>query len=114
MTSIVENPRDSPDAGRSKEVKLPLETLAAFGGDELRARVFYEKYALRDEHGKQVEKLPEEMWNRVAREMSSVESDDEKKREWATKFYWLLQDYRFVPGGRILFGAGQSDRKSVV
>ena len=33
---------------KATEVILPKETLEAFGGDELRARVFYEKYALRD------------------------------------------------------------------
>ncbi len=73
MTSIVEQPRDSPDAGEQKgEVVLPAETLAAFGGDELRARVFYEKYALRDESGRQVETLPKQMWLRVAREIASA------------------------------------------
>ena len=114
MTSIVEQPRDSPDAGERKgEVVLPSETLEAFGGDELRARVFYEKYALRDGQGKQVEKRPEDMWRRVARELASPEMDDEQRKEWTSKFYWLLEDYRFVPGGRILFGAGQT-RKSTL
>ena len=76
MTSIVEQPRDSPDAGeQTKEVKLPAETLAAFGGDELRARVFYEKYALRDASGAQTEKVPQDMWRRVARELASPERD---------------------------------------
>jgi len=115
MTSIAENPRDSADAAEPVrgEVKLLSETLAAFGGDELRARVFYEKYALRDQSGRQVEKTPEELWRRVATELASPEKDDERRKEWATKFYWLLQDYRFVPGGRVLFGAGQS-RKSTL
>ncbi len=115
MTSIAENLRDSADAAEQVkgEVKLPSETLAAFGGDELRARVFYEKYALRDQSGRQVEKTPEELWRRVATELASPEKDDERRKEWATKFYWLLQDYRFVPGGRVLFGAGQS-RKSTL
>ncbi|MDG6942398.1 MAG: adenosylcobalamin-dependent ribonucleoside-diphosphate reductase [Nitrososphaerota archaeon] len=94
------------------EVRLPAETLAAFGGDELRARVFYEKYALRDASGKQVEKVPADMWRRVAKELASPEKDEDKK-EWANRFYWLLENYRFVPGGRILFGAGQT-RKSTL
>ena len=114
MTSIVEQPRDSPDVGeQSKEVKLPAETMAAFGGDELRARVFYEKYALRDADGRQIEKRPEDMWRRVARELASPETDEESRREWGSKFYWLLENWRFVPGGRILFGAGQT-RKSTL
>lgn len=114
LTSIVEEPRGSADdSAPAKEVKLPSETLAWFGGDELRARVFYEKYALRDEAGKQVEKTPDGMWRRVATELASPEVSDEKRKEWTTKFYWLLQDWRFVPGGRILFGAGQP-RKSTL
>jgi ribonucleoside-diphosphate reductase alpha chain len=114
MTSVVEEPRGSADAAApSKEVKLPPETLVAFGGDELRARVFYEKYALRDADGRQTEKTPDDMWRRVANELALPEVGDEKRREWATKFYWLLQDWRFVPGGRVLFGAGQS-RKSTL
>jgi ribonucleoside-diphosphate reductase alpha chain len=106
---MVQTPGDSPDGEgrRNMEIELPPETLEAFGGDALRARVFYEKYALRDSTGKPVEKKPDEMWRRVARELASVEKDEEKRKEWSSKFYWLLEGFRFVPGGRILFGAGQ-------
>ena len=72
MTSIVEQPHDSPDVGEATrgEVRIPAETLAAFGGDELRARVFYEKYALRDATGQQMENIPADMWRRVAKELA--------------------------------------------
>ncbi len=93
---------------------LPPETLEAFGGDELRARVFYEKYALRDEEGRPIERRPEEMWARVAREIASVESDPEKRQEWEQHFYWLLESYRMIPGGRILFGAGNPRRATLL
>jgi ribonucleoside-diphosphate reductase alpha chain len=105
---VTEQPR------RTTEVILPKETLEAFGGDELRARVFYEKYALRDESGKQVETLPKQLWQRVARELASVEADDAKRKDWTEKFYWLLDDFKFVPGGRILFGAGQGRRSTLL
>jgi len=109
MTTAIEEPRDSPNFQERKktEVQLPPETVASFGGDELRARVFYEKYALRDLSGRQVERTPDQMWRRVATELASVEKDEASVKEWTSKFYWLLQDFRFVPGGRILFGAGQ-------
>ena len=99
---------------KTNEIVLPKETLEAFGGDELRARVFYEKYALRDESGKQVETVPKQLWSRVASELASVESNAEKKHEWSDKFYWLLDDFKFVPGGRIMFGAGQSRRSTLL
>ncbi|MGC8644740.1 MAG: adenosylcobalamin-dependent ribonucleoside-diphosphate reductase [Thermoplasmata archaeon] len=90
--------------------EIPPETLARFNNDELRARVFIDKYAIRDENGNLVEKVPEEMWRRVAREIASVESSS-KVPEWESKFYWLLENFRMVPGGRILFGAGQEKYK---
>ncbi len=92
---------------------IPEETLKAFGGDELRARVFYEKYALRDLNGKHVEKTPQEMWRRVAKELANVEEEG-KRKEWEEKFYWLMKDFKFIPGGRILFGAGNPRRTTLL
>jgi len=111
MTAI-EKPEDS-EKGQKEEITLPQETLEVFGGDELRSRVFYEKYALRDASGMQVEKTPDQLWLRGARELASVE-DAEKRKEWTDKFYWLLEDFKFVPGGRILFGAGQPRRATLL
>ncbi len=93
-----------------QELAIPKETLDFFANDEIRARVFYEKYALRDENNNIIEKTPIETWHRVARAIASVERD-EKKKEWEDKFYWLLEDFKFIPGGRILFGAGNEKRK---
>ncbi|MHB1867879.1 MAG: adenosylcobalamin-dependent ribonucleoside-diphosphate reductase [Nitrososphaerales archaeon] len=98
----------------STPIELPKETLEFFNADELRARVFYEKYALKDLNGQIVEQTPVDMWARVARELASVETTDEKRAEWAKKFYWLLENFRFVPGGRIMFGAGQPRRSTLL
>jgi len=96
------------------EMDIPEETIESFGGDELRARVFYEKYALRDKLGNIVEKVPQTMWRRVAKEIASPEKTSDLKKEWEDKFYWLLKDFRFIPGGRILFGAGQKRRATLL
>ena len=93
---------------------IPEKTIDAFGGDELRARVFYEKYALRDKSGRIVEQKPEDMWHRVAREMASPEKNKELKVQWEDNFYWLLSNFKFIPGGRILFGAGQQRRATLL
>jgi len=95
-------------------IELPRETLDFFNNDELRARVFYEKYALKDLDGVIVEKTPADMWSRVARELASVEATEEKRAEWTKKFYWLLENFRFIPGGRIMFGAGQPRRSTLL
>ncbi len=87
-------------------VDLFEETLAFFQGDELRTRTFLDKYALRDIEGNIVERTPIEMWRRIAHAIASVEEDPEKRALWERNFYWLLEDFRFVPGGRIMFGAG--------
>ncbi|MDE1833206.1 MAG: adenosylcobalamin-dependent ribonucleoside-diphosphate reductase [Candidatus Micrarchaeota archaeon] len=100
-------------AGKEAVISIPTETLDFFKEDEIRARVFYEKYALKESDGSIMEKTPEDMWNRLAYELSSVEVTPEKRKEWEEKFRWLLGDFRFVPGGRIMFGAGQK-RKSTL
>ncbi len=86
------------------------ETLRWFGGDELRARVFLDKYALRDADGNILERTPPEMWDRVAREIACAEPTEALRREWEEKFRWLLEDFRMVPGGRILFAAANPRR----
>ncbi len=98
----------------SDTVEIPTVTVDAFGGDKLRARVFYEKYALRDESGEITEKTPEQMWRRVAKEVASPEEKKELKKQWEENFYWLLSDFKFIPGGRILFGAGQKRRATLL
>ncbi|MDI6771344.1 MAG: adenosylcobalamin-dependent ribonucleoside-diphosphate reductase [bacterium] len=90
----------------SSKLALPATTLAAFGGDELAARVFHEKYALRDSAHQVVEHTPDEMWRRVATEIASVEESEKNRVMWTSAFHWLLSDFRFLPGGRILHGAG--------
>ena len=89
---------------------LPRETLDYFRGDDLRARVFHDKYALRAPDGAVIEHTPDLMWHRIARELASVESTPELREQWEEKFYWLLEDFRFIPGGRIMHGAGNHKR----
>lgn len=55
------------------------------------------------------EKTPEELWDRLATAMASVEASPEKQKEWKEKFRYILDDWRLVPGGRIAAGAGASD-----
>jgi ribonucleoside-diphosphate reductase alpha chain len=87
-------------------MELPRETLDWFEGDELRARVFFEKYALQDLDGTPLELTPEEMWERIAKVLSELEETEEKRREWYEKFRWLLSNFRFIPGGRIMHAVG--------
>jgi len=49
---------------------------------------------------------PEQLWSRVARGIAAVEQTEEKREEWGKLFYEALTNFQFVPGGRILAGAG--------
>ncbi|MBI4100772.1 adenosylcobalamin-dependent ribonucleoside-diphosphate reductase [Candidatus Microgenomates bacterium] len=72
----------------------------------LAQEVFLDRYSLKDKKGRSVEQTPDKMWRRVARGIAQVEKNDKLKKEWAKKFYAALEDFKFVPGGRILTGAG--------
>ncbi|WP_250460525.1 adenosylcobalamin-dependent ribonucleoside-diphosphate reductase [Microbulbifer litoralis] len=50
----------------------------------------------------------EDSWRRLARALAGVEARD--RGRWALRFYRNLEDFRFLPGGRILAGAGTGHR----
>ncbi len=55
---------------------------------------------------KPVETHPGQMLDRVAQGLAKIEGTPEKQAEWQQNFRWLLDDWKFVPGGRILTAAG--------
>ena len=71
----------------------------------IRKTVFLDRYALKDENGKAIEETPEQMWRRVAHAIARMEPKSGRD-SWEEKFYAAMQDFAFVPGGRILSGAG--------
>lgn len=68
-------------------------------------KVFIDRYSLKDKKGSPLEKKPDEMWKRVAKAVAAMEKKENQK-EWANEFTWALKDFKYVPGGRILAGAG--------
>ncbi|WCR11937.1 adenosylcobalamin-dependent ribonucleoside-diphosphate reductase [Paracoccus stylophorae] len=61
------------------------------------------KYRMKDAEGQPVDATVEDSWRRVARDLARVEDAPE---EWEDRFYAALEDFRFLPAGRILAGAG--------
>ncbi|WP_405405483.1 adenosylcobalamin-dependent ribonucleoside-diphosphate reductase [Paracoccus sp. Ld10] len=61
------------------------------------------KYRMKDAEGQAVDGSVEDSWRRVARDLARVESDPAK---WEDKFYSALEDFKYLPAGRILAGAG--------
>lgn len=71
----------------------------------LRETVFLDRYALKGKDGEVLEHTPEETWKRVAWGIAQNEKTKDRKY-WEDKFYHVMEDFKFVPGGRILSGAG--------
>ena len=61
------------------------------------------KYRLKAADGTPVDKAIEDSWRRVARALAQPEAD---KALWEQRFYEAMEDFRFLPAGRILAGAG--------
>jgi len=59
----------------------------------------------RENVDKPIETDPSEMLLRVAKGIAAQE-DPSIRSHWEREFNWLLEDWKFVPGGRILTGAG--------
>lgn len=77
-----------------------------FGGDELAARVWANKYALKDSYGNLFEKNPDEMHLRLAKEISRIESRYANPMT-EEKVYELLKGFKYiVPQGGPMSGIG--------
>ncbi len=96
---VVVNPDTGQrEVGTVKAIDLPRVTVQLKHGDTVERDI---------EHvDKPIETKPEQMMDRVARGVAEVEATPEKRKQWEKEFRWLLDDWKFVPGGRILTAAG--------
>lgn len=65
------------------------------------------KYRLKGEGGSVIDRKVEDTWRRIAKSLAVVEKDP---AQWEERFYEALHDFKFLPAGRIVSGAG-SNRK---
>ena len=61
------------------------------------------KYRLKEADGTPIDGTVEDTWRRIARSLAEVEADP---AHWEEKFYHALEDFKFLPAGRITAGAG--------
>jgi ribonucleoside-diphosphate reductase alpha chain len=61
------------------------------------------KYRLKEADGTPIDQSVEDTWRRIARALAKVEQSPE---EWEAKFYGALEDFKYLPAGRITAGAG--------
>ncbi len=65
------------------------------------------KYRLKAADGAPVDLTIEDSWRRVARALAAAEAEPSA---WEQPFYEALEDFRFLPAGRIASGAGTNRR----
>ena len=81
-----------------------------FGGDELAANVFATKYALTTSSGAFLEKTPDDMHKRIAKEFARIESKYPNPMQ-ENEIYSMLKNFSFiVPQGSPMSGIGNSNQ----
>ena len=108
----IDNSKVSPKNINEEGPKTDLPEML---GESTPEKYTIDEYYKDDNLGKEVlqnkylapwEKNPYDMWKRIAKAMANVEKDVDI---WYKRFFTLLEDFRFVPGGRIMHGAGRED-----
>ncbi len=85
------------------------QCISYFDGDELAAKVFLDKYALRDNEGNLLEATPTDMHHRIAKEFARIEEKKFKKPLKESEIFALLDHFKYVvPQGSPMFGIGNN------
>ena len=65
------------------------------------------KYRFKEADGTPIDETVEDSWRRIASSLASIEKDP---AVWEDKFYQALEDFKYLPAGRITAGAGTERR----
>ncbi|MGF7231553.1 adenosylcobalamin-dependent ribonucleoside-diphosphate reductase [Arachidicoccus sp.] len=81
-------------------------SLAYFNGDDLAARVWINKYALKDSYGRLYEKTPDDMHRRIASELARIEQRYANPIS-EEEIYDLIKNFKYIiPQGSPMTGIG--------
>lgn len=84
------------------------QSLNYFKGDELAARVWVTKYAMKDSQGNLFEVTPDDMHRRLAREIARIENNYPNPMS-EDEVYELLRDFKYIiPQGGPMTGIGNN------
>ncbi len=103
-SDAVNDAQKAAGALNEQTVDLALDCRDYYGDNDLAADVLRSKYLAPNEKG------PMHLWHRIATALASVEKEEEREY-WHRQFLSLLFDFRFVPGGRVMHGAGREDAR---
>ncbi len=109
LTTI--SPKNLNESGKKKVFSYEeafKKSLEYFNGDELAARVWVTKYALKDSFGNIYELTPDDMHWRIAREIARIEKKYPNPLS-EQEVYELLKDFKYiVPQGSPMAGIGNN------
>jgi ribonucleotide reductase alpha subunit len=95
---VVDAKTGQREVGRITALHLPQVEVTLLDGTVVKRDV---------EHvDKPLETDPAQMMERVAAGIAAVEATPALRKQWAEQFRWALEDWKFVPAGRILAAAG--------
>lgn len=78
-----------------------------FGGNVLAKNIYKNKYFLKGvDNSNLIEEKAEDVYMRLASAVASVETTSKLREKFAEEFYLALYEGHFLPGGRVLAGAG--------
>ena len=72
--------------------------------------IWDKKYRLRSKAGEIIDQSIDDTYQRVARALADVETDEGKRDTWYTEFLWALR-HGAIPAGRIVSNAGALEHK---
>lgn len=99
---VVDAKTGQREIGRVSALELPTVTIELLDGATVTRDV--------ENVDKPVETDPGQMMDRVAAGVAAVEKSARLRKQWAANFRWLLEDWKFVPAGRILTAAGTEQK----
>ena len=102
MSDIRPFPRTT-EAGQAPSHEVPLQATSV--------DIWQQKYCLRDQQGRPVDRDIEATYERVARAIAAVEASADLREHWGERFLWALREGA-IPAGRILSNAGAGAHKA--
>ncbi|MBZ0276738.1 MAG: ribonucleoside-diphosphate reductase, adenosylcobalamin-dependent, partial [Anaerolineae bacterium] len=95
---VVDSKTGQREIGTVTAMNLPKVTIQLLDGETVERDL--------ENVDKPLETDPGQMMDRVAAGIAAAESTAKLRKTWTERFRWLLEDWKFVPGGRILTAAG--------
>jgi ribonucleoside-diphosphate reductase alpha chain len=95
---VVDSKTGQREIGTVTALSLPKVTVQLLDGEIVERDV--------ENVDKPLETSPAQMMDRVAAGVAAVEKNAKLRKQWTERFRWLLDDFKFVPAGRILTAAG--------